>query len=410
MRASFATTALCGAIAASAAALPPNSGLPILRPIEELVDELVDLTPFESGGFELISPQQAKADAEKPDHFDPFQVFWPHGHDHGHGHGGGGKAAGHKPGSTSQATGAPELASPATPTPTPAVVTPKKGCSGFRERKEWRNVPDADKLAFVNAIKCLMRNPSAGNYPGSKSRWEDLVSVHQQLTPKIHMVGQFLPWHRYYLSIFESILRQECSFNGTLPWWDETKDAGHFSTAPMFTDAYLGRAPVKTNDGRGTCVNSGLFKGTVLHIGPGSNFTDHCLSRAVDESLTSEVTMDFVKSCNAHANYTNMESCAEMGPHAYGHNGIGAVMGDVASSPGDPSFFLHHAFVDHNWRIWQNKDVENRLYQIGGFTTQGGNTPVTLDYVLTSNGLRPDVKVRDVMDTMGGYLCYAYDY
>ena len=40
----------------------------------------------------------------------------------------------------------------------------------------------------------------------------------------------------------------------------------------------------------------------------------------------------------------------------------------------------------------------------------GGYEEVTLDYVLSSWGVLPDVTVYDVMDTEGGYLCYEYDY
>jgi len=85
-------------------------------------------------------------------------------------------------------------------------------------------------------------------------------------------------------------------------------------------------------------------------------------------------------------------------------------MSDVLSSPSDPVFFMHHGFVDHGWRTWQITDPANRLYQIGGFADQAHTRPLTLDYVLSSQGLRPDVKVRDVMDTTGTYLCYRYDY
>lgn len=39
----------------------------------------------------------------------------------------------------------------------------------------------------------------------------------------------------------------------------------------------------------------------------------------------------------------------------------------------------------------------------------GDNGPtVTLDHVLTSFGVLEDVKVRDIMDTKGSYLCYSY--
>jgi tyrosinase len=102
-------------------------------------------------------------------------------------------------------------------------------------------------------------------------------------------------------------------------------------------------------------------------------------------------------------------------PHAGGHLGVGGVMSNMDSSVGDPSFFLHHGFIDRNWWTWQNIDPANYTYQISGYTTQtplpsSGYEEVTLDYVLSSLGVLPDVTVYDVMDTEGGYLCYEYDY
>ena len=32
----------------------------------------------------------------------------------------------------------------------------------------------------------------------------------------------------------------------------------------------------------------------------------------------------------------------------------------------------------------------------------------TLNHVLTSLGVIPDVRIKDVMDTRGGYLCYTF--
>lgn len=85
-------------------------------------------------------------------------------------------------------------------------------------------------------------------------------------------------------------------------------------------------------------------------------------------------------------------------------------MADVANSPNDPVFFMHHGFVDHSWILWQNADIAGRLYQVNGCSDSASPcTPLTTSYVLTSMGLRPDVTVNDVMDTQGGYLCYVYD-
>jgi tyrosinase len=80
-------------------------------------------------------------------------------------------------------------------------------------------------------------------------------------------------------------------------------------------------------------------------------------------------------------------------------------MNDFASGPDDPIFYLHAGYIDKLWNDWQLDDMENRLYQISGYTTtEGPQIPVTLDFFLP--GTR--VQVRDVMDNRGGYLCYRY--
>lgn len=100
-------------------------------------------------------------------------------------------------------------------------------------------------------------------------------------------------------------------------------------------------------------------------------------------------------------------------PHGYGHNGIGGVMQDVWSSVGDPVFWLHHAFVDRVYWAWQ-KANPSRLTTISG--VDGSGKPLTLDYVISMGGITPDVRIRDILDTMGGVsiggqpFCYTYSY
>ncbi len=156
-----------------------------------------------------------------------------------------------------------------------------------------------------------------------------------------------------------------------------------------------------------------VFAGKTCHIGPGSSDTAHCLSRGVNEGLSADITQNFVNTCNSYTDYNDMQSCSFFGPHAYGHDAIGGVMSDVQASPSDPLFFMHHAFVDHSWRIWQNVN-SNRKYAIGGYTTQTepstGWVDTTLSYTLSSMGLAESVPINDVMDTEGSFLCYRYDY
>jgi tyrosinase len=39
---------------------------------------------------------------------------------------------------------------------------------------------------------------------------------------------------------------------------------------------------------------------------------------------------------------------------------------DPFNSPGDPLFYLHHAWMDKLWWDWQFRDLENRLADISG--------------------------------------------
>ena len=37
---------------------------------------------------------------------------------------------------------------------------------------------------------------------------------------QIHFTGQFLPWHRWYLYVFEQSLKYRCGYNGVSPYWN----------------------------------------------------------------------------------------------------------------------------------------------------------------------------------------------
>ncbi|EKD14960.1 uncharacterized protein L3040_003842 [Drepanopeziza brunnea f. sp. 'multigermtubi'] len=278
-------------------------------------------------------------------------------------------------------------------------------------RFEWRSYSTRDRQALMVAIRCLMNRPPSGNFPPAANRYEDLVRLHQINTPRVHGNAIFLLWHRYYVWTFEQVLRAECGFNRAFPWWDETLDAGRFAQSTLFTQPYFGNLLPAQANGQGWCINSGAFGGITLNVGPGQSNRAHCLTRALNEQLTAQVSKAYVDLCNSRATYVEMASCAEGGPHAYGHNGIGAVMSDVAAAPNDPIFFMHHLFVDHGFRIWQN---------VRGATSVNGNgpdgRPLTLDTIIEMGGVRPNVPIRSIINTLGGVrigteiFCYRYNY
>ncbi|KAJ4371137.1 hypothetical protein N0V83_004353 [Neocucurbitaria cava] len=285
---------------------------------------------------------------------------------------------------------------------TDSHLSARATCSNVRVRTEWDSYSDSDRQAFVDAIKCLMGRGPSGQFSQSKSRYEDLVALHQTLTPNVHGSDKFLIWHRYLTWTFEDMLRSECGFNRNMPWFDETRYAGKFAQSSIFSDKWFGGIALG-----GNCVTTGQFANLAINVGPGSGNQLHCLARAGDGSKTANCNAAYVNQCNAFSDFHGMADCAEGGPHAWGHNGIGAVMQDVYASPADPVFWLHHAFIDRNFRIWQNANSA-RTTSISG-NDKAGNA-LTLDTTVNVYDMRPTVRIRDILDTTGTTLCYKYNY
>lgn len=275
-------------------------------------------------------------------------------------------------------------------------------CTNPKIRTEWHQTSDTTKQNFVNGIKCLLGKASKGNYAGSKNRYEDFVQVHQVVTDNVHNNRKFIVWHRAFLWAFEKVLQDECGFTDALPWFDETKYAGRFSQSSIFSAKWLGSINVG-----GNCVSNGQFANLALNIGPGTGNSYHCLSRNGNAADTANTNSNIVNGCTALTDYQDFAKCAEQGAHAYGHNGIGGVMRDVYASPGDPIFWLHHGMVDRHFRIWQNNDSGRTKYIDG---TGPNGVALTMNTAIMLNGLQPNLKVSDIMNTMGGFLCYKYNY
>ena len=166
------------------------------------------------------------------------------------------------------------------------------------------------------------------------------------------------------------------------------------------------------------------FANLAISVGPGSGNQPHCLARNGDDAKTINTGKSMVDACNSRETFADMAGCAEGAAHAWGHNGVGAVMQDVYAAPADPVshqtlisqrssnifkvFWLHHGFIDRNFRIWQNQNSAVRTTTVDG-TDIDGNA-LTLDTTINVYSFRPDVKIRDVLDTTGQTLCYKYNY
>lgn len=157
-------------------------------------------------------------------------------------------------------------------------------------RQEWRTLSAAQRKNFVAAVNCLTTKPSIlpnGTVPGAHSIYDDFTWVHVRMTNFIHMTGNFLAWHRYFIYVYEQEL-QKCGYNGNLPYWEWGFDVNSPKDSPVFdgSDTSLGSdgetivhgdLPLTFPTGytltipRGTgggCVNRGPFTNLTIHLGP----------------------------------------------------------------------------------------------------------------------------------------------
>jgi len=290
-------------------------------------------------------------------------------------------------------------------------------CANPRQRKEWRKLSNAEKDAFIAAQKCLIGLPSQTNLPGAKTLWDDLIKAHQLQNDVIHGTAWFFPFHRYFIFAHETLLREKCGYNGAHPYWDETLDAGNFSESPLFNDqhGFGGRGTPNVDDEQ--CVQTGPFAGMRLTVGPGTANTEHCLSRRINDAFSMGASKERLERCASGGpdqmqGFQYWANCIENpragNAHPGGHGGVGGVMQDPIASPGDPMFYMHHAFIDWVWWSWQWADPTARLMQIEGSQNKWENIPVTLNDQLGVLGLIPNTTIAEVMDTRSQYACYTY--
>lgn len=173
------------------------------------------------------------------------------------------------------------------------------GCTDPVVRKEWRELTDAEKAEYLRAAVCLRDLPKQKytDADAVTTLMDDLVYTHLSLNTDIHFVANFLPWHRWYVQLHEDLLRTECGFTGTQPYWDWSidADARDMPHSPLF-DADTGfggngRRTGSADAGFRHCVTDGPFANTTLTIGMGwpdvnqAGDRPHCFTRDFNGGL-----------------------------------------------------------------------------------------------------------------------------
>jgi tyrosinase len=232
-------------------------------------------------------------------------------------------------------------------------------------------------------------------------------------------------------------------------YWDQSLDQVNFAASPVFHPVFgFGGNGVEVPGSSGPwnnlsfiggftgggCVPNGPFAPFLLHIGPGTSATTHCLTRGFNTVATGTIGQDLIANMYKQPTFGQFRVELEGTPstdtfriHDSGHLAVCGEMCDRYSSNGgtchirlllslnllimtsnlDPLFYLHHANLDRHWATWQSQDRAKRLTDIAGVSSL--NPPfanVTLDFKLKMDVLAPLVPIRDVMDTRS--MCYTY--
>lgn len=94
-----------------------------------------------------------------------------------------------------------------------------------------------ERKAYIKAVQCLASKPPktpTSLVPGVRNRYDDFVATHINQTLSIHGTGNFLSWHRYFTWAYEQVLRDECGYTGTQPYYNWAWWAADPKKSPVF--------------------------------------------------------------------------------------------------------------------------------------------------------------------------------
>lgn len=226
-------------------------------------------------------------------------------------------------------------------------------------RKNQAALTSGEKRSFVNALLELKRS---GGY-------DEFVRIHNEFIIRDtdfgdrfgHRAPSFLPWHRWFLILFERRL-QELDSSVTLPYWDWAAD--RTVMAPLWNTGFLG--------GNGRDRDAQVMTGPFAYSAgqwPITVSTDSrpYLQRAFGaggrrlptpaevRSVLAMPTYDMPPWNSASEGFRNhLEGWRGVNLHNRVHIWIGGQMA-TGASPNDPVFWLHHSYLDKLWAEWQRE-------------------------------------------------------
>ncbi|XP_074609332.1 grixazone synthase-like [Acropora palmata] len=228
-----------------------------------------------------------------------------------------------------------------------------------RIRKEFTSMTSDERSLYVSVIK------TASTDPRFKPDYDNLINEHRRLFfSGIHHVTHFLTWHRYFILLYENLLRRvDCSV--TVPYWDWSKMPGSAFNTTAASSIWSSEDSGLGGDGEGiySCVQTGPFRQDVWSIvplppgiptGPGPR----CLARMFFGTPPDAIAVQRVLDIPL-GNFSDFELMLRVNLHDLVHCLIDGTMCSLDSATA-PEFFLHHGFVDKIWNDWQKKSESHK--------------------------------------------------
>jgi hypothetical protein len=257
--------------------------------------------------------------------------------------------------------------------------------SGQGIRKDFREMTEAEKLAYRDAVESLWNSDSTLDMVRVIRDWHREHGMH------IHATEHFLPWHRMALWEMENAI-QSRNAALTIPYWDwrvvrDTTDSlfQFFLALPVAQwdiERALGTSSTLPNAMEVACI---LSRTEFWDDPPDTGPCPDTVSLSLGISLAN-----------------GLEDI-----HAAPHDWVGGHMGDIMTSPIDPIFYLHHAMVDKIWQEWEGESsfqmVELNRYD--GYTENpivGVLPEANADSIVDSRRMVFDDKRVGVFYTKGG--------
>jgi tyrosinase len=238
------------------------------------------------------------------------------------------------------------------------------------QRANHKDLQVAPKATLVKAILALKNDVDSVLHPGKQKRYDDFVEVHKNammgpdmFDPMPHNSALFYPWHRVLLRQFDLALQAAVGdVTIALPYWDWDM------TGPSnpFTADFLGGDGDAAQSYRVTtgpfAFGAGKFPIRVWDDDSGNaglrrEFGDDATSWL---PTASEITAGLAKTPYGPGP-SSFERVSEGVLHNPVHRWVGGNMAD-ATSPNDPVFFLHHAFLDMLWERWKTQHPTSAPY------------------------------------------------